>query len=327
MATNDSGERKAGPSVWIPWDPTGLPELAGAGPALGVFDGGTEPGPAGDVEFFVLPVPWPAELGALLARMPRLRAVQTLTAGYENLLPLVPTGVTLANGRGVHDAPVAELAVGLAVAALRELPALVRAAGRAEWHEDWWAPGLAGKRVLILGYGSIGAAVERRLAGWDVTIERVARRARSGRPAAPGRPGVGQAAVHAVSELVRLLPAADVVIITAPLTGETEGLFDKDVLAAMPHGALLVNVGRGRIVDTGALVAELSSGRLLAALDVTDPEPLPADHPLWGLPNVLLSQHTGSASDAFDPAARRLVAEQVRRFLAGAPLANVVREG
>jgi phosphoglycerate dehydrogenase-like enzyme len=294
--------------IWIPWV---LEEFAGV-PAIRVFDGGAEPGPAEDVEFLVLPVPGPADLGGLLGRMPKLRAVQTITAGYEHLLPVVPGGVTLANGRGVHDAPVAELAVGLAVAALRDLPELVRSADRAEWSEARWSPGLAGKRVLIVGYGSIGAAVERRLAGWEVTIERVAR---------TGRPDQG---VHPVSELAELLPDSDVVIITAPLTRETEGLFGKDMLAAMPDGALLVNVGRGRIVDTEALVAELASGRLIAALDVTDPEPLPADHPLWSLPNALLSQHTGSASDAFDPAARRLVVGQVRRFLAGEPLANVV---
>jgi phosphoglycerate dehydrogenase-like enzyme len=277
-----------------------------------VFDGGAEPGPPEDVEFLVLPVPGPADLGGLLARMPKLRAVQTITAGYEHLLPVVPEGVTLANGRGVHDAPVAELAVGLAVAALRDLPALVRAAGRGEWSDDRWSPGLAGKRVLIVGYGSIGAAVERRLAGWEVTIERVAR---TGRP---------DQRIHPVTELATLLPESNVVVITAPLTRETEGLFDKGMLAAMPDGALLVNVGRGGIVDTGALIAEVASGRLLAALDVTDPEPLPAGHPLWSLPNVLLSQHTGSASDAFDPAARRLVVQQVRRFLAGEALANVV---
>ncbi|HEU5484594.1 MAG TPA: NAD(P)-dependent oxidoreductase, partial [Microlunatus sp.] len=172
-------------------------------------------------------------------------------------------------------------------------------------------------RVLILGYGRIGEAIERRLAGFEVaSVTRVARRARDGEPQ-----------VHATTELPDLVTESDVVIVIAPLTADTEGLVDADLLSRMPDDALLVNVARGRLVDTDALVAETGSGRLRAALDVTDPEPLPPDHPLWQIPNVLISPHVGGASSAFWPRADRLVAAQLGRFIAGEPLDNVIAKG
>lgn len=164
--------------------------------------------------------------------------------------------------------------------------------------------------MLIVGYGSIGAAIERRLAGFEVEITRVARSARPG--------------VRPVSEIAELLPRADVVVLATPLTPETDGLVNKDFLARMPDGALLVNVSRGRVVDTDALLAELSAGRLHAALDVAEPEPLPAGHPLWSAPNVLITPHVGALTAALAPRARRLLVDQVRRYAAGEPLANVV---
>ena len=164
--------------------------------------------------------------------------------------------------------------------------------------------------MLIVGYGSIGAAVERRLAGFEVEISRVARSARPG--------------VRPVSDIAEMLPRADVVILTTPLTAETEGLVDRDFLARMADGALLVNVSRGRVVDSEALLAELNAGRLHAALDVTEPEPLPSDHPLWCAPNVLISPHVGGLTAALAPRARRLLVDQLRRHVAGEPLANVV---
>ncbi|MGW4498146.1 2-hydroxyacid dehydrogenase [Micromonospora sp. NPDC004336] len=278
---------------------------------VGLYDG-SQPPPEdlADVEFYAVPygVVDP-RLCEPIVRMPRLRVVQTVTAGYDHVLPYLRPGLTLANGRGVHDAATAELAVALTLAARRRLPDFVRAADEGRWASGW-SPGLADARVLIVGYGSIGAAIERRLAGFEVEITRVARSARPG--------------VRPVSELPELLPRADVVILSMPLTPETEGLVDRDFLARMADGALLVNVARGRVVDTGALLAELGAGRLHAALDVTDPEPLPAGHPLWSAPNVLVSPHVGGLTAALSPRARRLLVDQVRRYAAGEPLANVV---
>jgi phosphoglycerate dehydrogenase-like enzyme len=131
--------------------------------------------------------------------------------------------------------------------------------------------------------------------------------------------------VHAVDELPDLLPRHDVVVVVVPLGPQTVGLVDDEFLSAMPDGALLVNVARGGVVDTDALVRHLATGRLRAALDVTDPEPLPADHPLWTAPGVLISPHTGGASTAFLPRATRLLQEQLGAYAAGRSLRNVVR--
>ncbi|MGZ4459556.1 MAG: NAD(P)-dependent oxidoreductase, partial [Nocardioidaceae bacterium] len=166
------------------------------------------------------------------------------------------------------------------------------------------------RRVLVVGHGAIGEAIERRLAGFETEVVRVARHARAG--------------VHGVDELPALLPEADVVVLILPVTDETKGLVDAAFLRSMKDGALLVNVARGAIVDTDALVAALHEGRIRAALDVTDPEPLPAGHPLWRAPHLLLSPHVGGDSTAMEPRAHRLVFEQLRRFAAGEELANVV---
>jgi phosphoglycerate dehydrogenase-like enzyme len=171
---------------------------------------------------------------------------------------------------------------------------------------------VGGKHVLIVGYGDIGAAVERRLAGWEVTVERVARHAREG--------------VHAIGELPGLLPRADVVIILVPVTAETRQLVNKEFLRAMKDGALLVNAARGVIVDTDALVEELASGRIRAAVDVTDPEPLPAGHPLWRAPGLLLTPHVGGKIYESDERSYRVVADQLARLSAGEPLGNVISD-
>lgn len=289
--------------------PDALAELDDLDVAL--YDG-TQPLPENldDVEFYALPY------GIIdphfckpIARMPRLKVVQTVTAGYDHVLPFLRPGLILANGRSVHDAATAELAVALTLAARRRLPDFIRAGDEGRWAPRW-STGLADTRVLIVGYGSIGAAIERRLAGFEVEISRVARSARSG--------------VRPISEIAELLPRADVVIVVTALTPETECLVNKDFLASMADGALLVNVSRGRVVDTEALLAELNAGRLHAALDVTEPEPLPADHSLWSAPNVLISPHVGGLTAALAPRARRLLVDQVRRYAAGEPLVNVV---
>jgi phosphoglycerate dehydrogenase-like enzyme len=217
--------------------------------------------------------------------------------------------VTLCDARGVHDSGTAEWAAAAILAHLRNFPAFARAQAERRWSPTP-TDELAGKRVLIVGAGSIGSALAARLAPFDVEITLVARSARDG--------------VAPVERLPVLLPRADVVVLLVPLTPHTRGLVDAEFLAAMPGGALLVNAARGPVVDTGALLAECSSGRLNAALDVTDPEPLPADHPLWTLPNVFVTPHVAGSVSGLHRRAFALVGEQLRRYAAGQPLINVV---
>lgn len=306
--------------VLLPWDD----DLDGATEGLDVVvwtDDGPEP-PQDVLDDVVLYVPaYQGGRRALEAasRMPRLRTIQCLWAGVDSFWPYVPDGVALHNAAGVHDTSTAELALALMLARLRRLDDFARHPGA--WiHEE--TPALADRRVLILGYGSIGKAIERRLAGFEVDVVRVARTARD--VESPYGAG-GAVHVHGQDELPQLLPDVDVVVLITPLTDETRGLVDAAFLARMKDGALLVNVARGAVVDTDALTAEVRAGRIEAALDVTDPEPLPPDHPLWSLPGVLISPHTGGLSTAFEPRAQRLVAAQLRRWRAGEPLDNEVR--
>ncbi|HET9782077.1 MAG TPA: 2-hydroxyacid dehydrogenase [Candidatus Dormibacteraeota bacterium] len=249
-----------------------------------------------------------------MKRLVGLRVVQTLSAGVDWLVGDVPSGVTLCNASGVHDVPVSEWTLMAILAMQRELPLQLGWQQSARWHRPGPETGdLEGSTVLILGYGSIGRAVEARLLPFGVDVVRVARTARDG--------------VHGMSDLASLLPRADVVVILLPLTDETRGIVDARFLAAMHDGALLVNAARGSIVDTAALVAEAQSGRLRAALDVTDPEPLPDGHPLWTAPGVLITPHTAGSSQRFAERAWRFVADQLGRYERGEPLQNVVVNG
>lgn len=306
--------------VWVPFGRSAkdLPSALVADVFTGVdadAPGGV-PDSIGEVEFFVLPYSFTNAHPELMARMPRLKVAQTLTAGYENYLPFVPEGVTLCNARGLHDASTAELALTLTLSALRNIPRYVRRQDAGDWAPAYRDDdtvvddALADKTVLIVGYGSIGSAIERRLAGFEADVLRVARTAREG--------------VYAMDDLGELLPQADVVILIVPATEQTRGMVDEAFLARMKDGALLVNVARGVVVRTEALIAECASGRLRAAVDVTDPEPLPEGHPLWSTPNVLITPHVGGASTAFLPRALRIIDEQLRRFANGEELANVV---
>ena len=245
----------------------------------------------------------------VLAQMSALRVIQTISAGVDWLLPAIPEGITLCDARGTRDAAVAEWVLASLLASLRTLPELRDRQREHDW--SWRRSGeLAGSTILILGYGAIGAAVEARLEPFEVNLIRVARSSRDG--------------VHGVDQLPSLLPRADIVVVLLPLTPETNGLLGAGALSQLHTGALLVNAARGPIVDTEALLAQLRDGRLRAAIDVTDPEPLPVDHPLWDAPGVLITPHYAGDTLAADRRAFALVGEQVCRYIRNDPLVNVV---
>ncbi|MFE7272278.1 2-hydroxyacid dehydrogenase [Streptomyces sp. NPDC057623] len=304
--------------VWLPIPPDEIEGLP-AGPDYRYWNGAEDfPADPADCAFYVVPYMKAPALGQRpLPEMSSVQVVQTLSAGIDHVEPglkhLRP-GVRLCNARGVHEASTAELTLTLILASLRGIPDFVRAQDRGEWLGGF-RPALADRNVLIVGYGSIGAAIEDRLAPFE--LARVARVARSERTTARGP-------VHPLTELSALLPEADVVILSTPLTETTRHLVDADFLARMKDGALLVNVARGPVVDTKALLAELETGRVTAALDVTDPEPLPREHPLWSAPGVLISPHVGGPTSAFLPRAKRLLVDQLTRFVNREPLRNVI---
>lgn len=296
------------------WLPDSIDQFGTLPPGIeaDVWTGGEDlPESADQVEYVALPFGAKPETIRKIAALPSLETIQILSAGADHILPYIPSRITLCNARGAHTASTAEWAVGAMVASIRNFPRFAVAQRDGRWDYVQSEP-VGGKHVLIVGYGDIGAAVERRLAGWDVTVGRVARHARDG--------------VHAIDELPGLLPNADVVVILLPVTNETRQLVNKGFLRAMKDGALLVNAARGVIVDTDALLEELNSGRIRAALDVTDPEPLPAGHPLWQAPGLLLTPHVGGAIFESRERAYKVVSEQLARLAAGEPLLNVIGE-
>ena len=239
----------------------------------------------------------------------RLQVIQTLSAGVDWLVGRVPERVVVCNARGVYDGPLAEWVIGAILAMQRGLVRARDAQAAGSWAA--FEPGeLAGRRVVILGFGSIGSALAERLRPFGVETIGVARTRRAG--------------VLGLEDLDGVLPGAEILVDLLPLTSETAGLLDARRLGLLPDGALLVNAGRGRTVVTPALVAELERGRLRAALDVTDPEPLPGGHPLWTLPNALISPHVAGDSPGATVSAFALAGDQVRRFAAGQPLINEV---
>jgi phosphoglycerate dehydrogenase-like enzyme len=269
--------------------------------------------PAEDVEFAVLSFEIVDRLQAFFESMPGLRVVQALSAGMDWLMPYVPPGVIACRAVGVHDGPVSEWVIAAILAMRRRLPGFIEAQRLARWDrssaEGMTIKDLEGQIVVIVGYGSIGRALGARLAPFGVQVIGVARHARDG--TAP------------VSDLPHLLPTADVVVDLLPLTTETEAFVNRDFLALMKPGALFVNAGRGLTVDTEALLDALRAGRVSAALDVTEPEPLPADHPLWRAPNILITPHIAGATERWFPRGYRFAGEQLRRYAAGQPLLGV----
>lgn len=244
--------------------------------------------------------------------------VQSQSIGYDGVARFLPSGVRFANAATVHETSTAELAVGLAIAAQRRIPEAVRNAEHGRWLQKF-SPSLADRRVLIVGYGGVSKAIEARVAPFETQITRVASTARRDENLA------GQEVhVHGVDELPTLLEESEIVFIAVPLTDATRGLFDARMLAALPDGALLVNVARGAVVDTDALIAELQAGRIRAALDVVDPEPLPEGHPLWTCPGLLITPHLGGDTSAMLPRVVSLITRQVEHLRAGREPENVI---
>jgi phosphoglycerate dehydrogenase-like enzyme len=304
--------------VWIAHE-AGIPLLGDVPPGveIEVLAGPDDPLPSDPaaVEFWVPPFLSSGTVVHFAGRLTKLSVIQLLSAGADAWVGRVPPGVTLCDGRGVHSASTSEWVVTAILSYLRGFPAFARGQAERDWTYRRYAPTdeLTGKRVLIVGAGAIGEATAARLAPFEVRLTMVARTARDG--------------VHGIDELPALLPDADVVVLLVPLTDATRGMVDAAFLARMRDGALLVNAARGPVVVTGALTAELATGRLGAAVDVTDPEPLPADHPLWTMPNFLLTPHVAGSVRGLLPRAYGLVGDQLRRFAAGQPLLNEVRDG
>lgn len=300
--------------------PSTLVDLIGKVPGveLVAWDMQDEPGRRPEIEVVVAPnwrTPWLKRLDEL----PALRALQLGSAGYEHALHFLPAGVALANAVGVHDTATAELALALILASQRDLPRFVRDQATSTWSAPQEQRSLADATVLVVGYGGIGRALASRLRACEARVVAVARTAK------PGDDLVER--VHAIADLPGLLPCVEVVVLCTPLTDDTRGLLDAVALALLPDDALVVNVGRGPLIDTEALVTECATGRLRAALDVTDPEPLPAEHPLWSTQGVLVSPHTGGNSTAFHPRMARYTRSQLTAYAEHGVLPHTVATG
>ncbi len=302
-----------GPRILVPWE---LSSTRAMRPDVCVYPGAGAPPPPdlAAVEMYVLPYEIDANAGRspaveLIGKLPSLRVLQTLTSGYDHLRDVLPATVTLCNGRGLHEASAAEHALGLILAAQRQIPRWVHDQARARWEPEY-TRSLAGSTVLIIGHGAIGAALAARLEACEASVMKLARRA---------RPADG---VASAGQLDRLLPHADVAVLVVPFEEATLHLVGSAQLALLRDDALVVNISRGPVLDTAAAQQEMR--RLRFALDVTDPEPLPPGHPFWTCDRVLMTPHVAGGSATFRPRARRLVDEQVERFQTGQQLLNIV---
>ena len=299
--------------VLVPYDEgmAVLGAVPGVAPVRYEVDGAL-PDEAASAQVLVPPFLASTRVVGIVERLPALRLVQLLTAGAENWIGRLPAHVALSDCRGAHGGATAEWIVAVLLAVYRELPGFVRSQDARRWDQHF-TDELAGKRVLLVGAGDLAENTARRLAPFEVTTTLVGRRARDG--------------VHGIDEVHDLLPEHDVAVLMVPQTDETRGLVDARFLSAMPDGAVLVNAARGPVVDTEALVAELQTGRLRAALDVTDPEPLPDDHALWSAPGLLLTPHVGGSVPGGMRRAFAVVAEQLAAFVQGREPPNLVVDG
>ncbi|MDQ0692246.1 2-hydroxyacid dehydrogenase [Arthrobacter sp. W4I7] len=274
-------------------------------------------GPAPEGRIDLLVPPYMGKPGVLVALVGLdVGLVQSQSIGYDGVADVLPDGIVFANAAGVHETSTAELALGMVIASQRGMADFARNQASGTW-DNSQRPSLADRRVLLVGYGGVGKAIEARLLPFETDVTRMASRERED---AAGK-------IFGIDSLYEQLPLHDIVVVSVPLSGQTRHLVDAKFLAAMPDGALLVNVARGPVADTEALLAEASQGRLRAALDVTDPEPLPAGHPLWTTPGVLITPHVGGASSAMFPRMVRLVKKQIGLLLEGKEPVNVVLGG
>jgi len=296
-------------AIWTQWDDLNVPSKF---KRLSPSTTPIENADLSEITFYV-----PTYMGGqpaleLTKKMPNLKILQMPNAGYDDAMEYVRDGMTLCNGKSIHDDSTAELAVGLIIASLRGFPDFVRNQDKSDWvHVK--NKSINDRKIGIIGFGSIGTTIAKMLSGFAVEIIPFTQSGRDN--------------TIAITDLDKHLPTLDVVILILPLTKESKHLFDAKRLSLMKDGALLVNVARGPIVETDALVKELNSGRITAALDVTDPEPLPKDHPLWRAKGVLISPHVGGNTTAFESRARRLIESQLNLLSEGKPLNNVIVSG
>jgi phosphoglycerate dehydrogenase-like enzyme len=296
-------------TVWTQWSDIAVPnEFIGLSPANTPL----ESSDLSKISFYV-----PMYMGGRAAlehtkSMPNLKVLQLLNAGYDDALEYLRPGVTLCNGRGIHDASTSELAVGMTIAALRGFPDFTRSQDKGIWEPARYRS-INDRKIGVVGFGSIGQMIARNLSGFEVEVIGFSKSGRDGS--------------RSMENFDAYLPTLDVVILILPLNDESWHFFDARRLALLKDGALLVNVARGPIVDTDALIVELNTGRITAALDVTDPEPLPAGHPLWNAKGVFIAPHVGGNSSAFEPRARKLIEAQLQRLADGKRLENIIEDG
>lgn len=292
--------------VWTQWRDLPMPPGAVAAPTDGLYPSEVD---IEKIEFFVPRYMGGADAIRDLSRFTSLKVLQSPNAGVDDLIKICPADVTLCNAAGVHDDSTAELALGLALASRRGFAHFAH-----QQHDSHWdhkrMKNLIDSEVAIVGNGRIGKRIREMLQPFGASVTTFSRSGKDGS--------------KTMSEFDELLPTFDVVILIVPLTDETRHLMDARRIARMKHGASLVNVARGAVVDTDALVQALTDEKILAALDVTDPEPLPSDHPLWKAPGLILTPHVGGDSEAFLPRGRQLVLDQIARYVANEPLVNVI---
>lgn len=294
--------------IWTQWSdlkiPVGLRHL----PTNGVTP---DPADLEKITFYVPAYMYGAAALTPIASMSSLQVIQSPNAGVDDVIPLRPKGVVLCNAAGVHDASTAELAVGLAIASRRGFNSFAQNQSKGIWLHASNAS-LTDSKVAIVGHGNIGKTIVKALSGFEVDVTSFSKSGKDG--------------ALTIDYFDRLLPTFDVIILIVPLNDQTRHFMNAKSLSRMKDGSSLINVARGAIVDSDALVSELNSGRISCALDVTDPEPLPVGHPLWSTPNTIITPHVGGDSKAFEPRGRTLVEAQLSRFAAGQPLINVVAQ-
>jgi phosphoglycerate dehydrogenase-like enzyme len=294
--------------VWTQWNDLNLPAGITHAPTDGIAPAAAD---LESIEFYVPRYMGGPQAIAMVPQMKSLKVIQSPNAGVDDVLKIRPEGVTLCNAAGVHDASTAELAVGLAIASRRGFAPFAIQQQAQHWQHERM-PSLSDSKIAIIGFGNIGKTIMKMLSGFEVTVTPFSKSGRDGS--------------LTFDHFDRLLPTFDVIILIIPLTDQTRHLMNAERLAAMKDGAALINVARGAVVDTEALIRELNSGRITAGLDVTDPEPLPDGHPLWSARNVIITPHVGGDSEAFTPRGRKLVEEQLARFAAGEPLLHIVAQ-